>query len=198
MSKTNIPKKPRNKFGVVKNADVKNYITTQQMMMTSSNGGGSGGGTIINNQVAVAIGNQIAEKTNSAKEESYTYVSYTLGNLSYVTLPELQAMSYITQSDLSANTYATQAYVTNECSYIKTECYTYIENVGTIVKNDCYTYTESVGTAVKNDCYNYADSKTTYSDVEAIVRGIISDMKASYDLVGASYVTSYVDSKMPS
>lgn len=183
MSKTDIPKKARNKYGYIKNTTGNNYITTQQMMSTSSNGGGSGGGTVINNQVAVAIGNQIAEKTNSAKEESYTYIGYTLSQLSYVTLPELQAMSYITQTELSSNTYATQAYVTNECSEIKTECYTYIK---------------SVGTAVKNDCYNYADSKVTSADVEAIVRGIISDMKASYDLVGASYVTSCVDSKMPS
>lgn len=109
MSKYDIPKKSRNKYGYVKSQTPNNYITTQQMMMTSGSGGGSGGGTIINNQVAVAIGNQIAEKSNSVKDQTYSYISSQLtsyvsqtelNSLSYVSLPQLEAMSYVTTGTL--------------------------------------------------------------------------------------------------
>ena len=164
MSTYDIPKKSRNKYGYVKNVTGNNYITTQQMMATSGAGGGAGGGTVINNQWAVAIGYQVNEKTNQAKEDSYTYICYTLSQSSYVSLPELQAMSYITQSDLSSNSYATQSYVTNECSDIKTECYNYTDSKSSqdaeTSKNSSYTYTDSkvsdLKTEIENELAKYA------------------------------------------
>lgn len=47
---------------------------------------------------------------------------------------------------------------------------------------------------VQDACYAYTYSRTSdtmnYNDIDTLVRSIIADMKASYDLVGGSYVIS--------
>lgn len=207
MSKTDIPKKSRNKYGYVKAIDGKNYITTQQMMMTSSNGGGSGGGTIINNQVSVAIGNQIAEKTNSAKEESYTYISSQLSSyvshnelnsLSYVSLPQLQAMSYITTGTLDTKLadYATTSDLQPTSYVVDTSSATSKTNDDIIVitqQNTVLTLPSSgahdgqILTIINTSNSNYTLSSTNIVDKEDV-----SDSRASSSKTVTKTATQYI------
>lgn len=78
-------------------------------------------------------------------------------------------------------------------SYTKDLCYAYTASEVEYSKNLCYTYTAVEVKATQDACYAYTYSKIgstlTQADVDTIVRSIINDMKASYELVGTSYVS---------